>query len=71
MAPFTAPTVAPVSNPTATASSGCNPAAIARPHRKPLKPTIDPTERSMPPVRITKNTPNAIIAVRAIWRLTR
>jgi hypothetical protein len=33
----------------------------------PVSATIDPTDRSIPPVRITKVIPVAIIAILEIW----
>jgi hypothetical protein len=40
---------------------------ISKPEVIAARPTVEPTERSMPPVRITKVIPTAIIAVMAVW----
>ncbi len=67
--PLKAPTAAPASTPSATASaqvsapSFCANSAAVTPDR----PTTLPTDRSMPPVRITKVAPVASSALAATW----
>ena len=76
--PLKAPAMRPTSNPIATASSGGS-----RPKSTPNRTSgcvsstavidaeraaIAATERSMPPVRMTKVWPTATIATKALWR---
>src|SRR6516164_1314731 len=43
------------------------PRLISRPDAMAAKPTVEPTDKSMPPVRITKVMPTAMIALMAVW----
>src|ERR1700722_11659670 len=75
--PLTAPTnkprqrqsaiIAGILKYTATPSGGMtSPRSISKPEIMAAKPTVDPTDRSMPPVRITKVMPTAMIALIAV-----
>ena len=68
--PLIAPTASPTSSPTATPARRGAPRTSASAQRTPDKPTTDPTERSMPPVRITRLIPAARMAVNAFCRTT-
>src|SRR5215469_2074258 len=43
------------------------PRLISRPDIMAARPTVEPTDKSMPPVRITKVMPTAMIALIAVW----
>ena len=69
--PLNMPISMPDNTPIGRAKIGWTPAARTTPVIMPLKPTVEPTERSIPPVRITNNSPNATIATNEICRETR
>src|SRR6516164_5847645 len=43
------------------------PRLISRPDAIAANPTVEPTDKSIPPVRITKVMPTAMIALMAVW----
>ena len=68
--PLTKPTASPTSSPVATATGSGPPRASTSAQSTPASATTEPTERSMPPVRMAKLMPAARIAVNAFWRST-
>jgi hypothetical protein len=63
-APFTNPIALPIVSPINTARAGGYPPFIKPAVTQELKAIIDPTDKSIPPVRITKVIPAAIIALK-------
>jgi len=66
--PLTNPTPSPTSNATATASPAAQSACTARASTIIDSPITDPTERSMPAVTMTANSPSARMELLLIWR---
>ena len=58
-APMARPSVTPTSSTSAITGTGLHPAASSFAASTPDSATTEPTERSMPPVRITKVIPTA------------
>jgi hypothetical protein len=68
--PFARPTASPTAMPPARAAGMDAPCRNRSAQTTPDIATTDPTERSMPPVRIANPIPAARIAVKAFWRRT-
>ena len=69
-APFPRPQARPTTRPTAAAAAIGSPASCAVPSATPASATIEPTDRSMPPVRITNVIPTATIPMNALCSTT-
>jgi hypothetical protein len=70
VSPLTQPTTRPTRRPAPIPAASPKPRTRTSAHRIPERATTDPTDRSMPPVRIAKLIPAARIAVNAFWRRT-
>ena len=68
--PFSAPTSAPAASAASTASGQTTPAAMSEASVIAAKPTIDPTDRSIPAVRMTNVMPTPMIPTMDAWRAT-
>ncbi len=62
MSPLIAPTTRPTPNPTPTPAQVPQPCTSVSAHSTPDNPTTDPTDKSIPAVRITNVIPAAITA---------
>ena len=69
-APLIAPVIRPTTRPVSTASGSGRPRTRRSAQITPESPTTEPTERSMPAVRMTNVIPAARMAVNAFWRST-
>ncbi len=70
VSPLKTPIAMPTSSPASTPASTPCPCTSTSAQTTPDRPTTEPTERSMPAVRITNVIPAARIAVNAFWRST-
>lgn len=71
MTPFTEPTRAPARRANTTESAGLRPMVTMNcPVSTLTSATTDPTERSMPPIRMTKVIPTLMMRPSPIWRPT-
>ncbi|MNN61995.1 hypothetical protein D3C81_1772610 [compost metagenome] len=61
--PLIKPAIYPTAAPVSMANTGGMPALVSMTEITPDSASVDPTERSIPPVRITKVIPAARIAV--------
>ena len=66
--PLAAPNAAPTTNPAAIASAGGMPAIIRPAIKVPESAITGPTDRSIPPVRIARLMPAAMMAMIEAWR---
>ena len=66
--PLPMPKATPTSSPTPIAKPGGNPATISPAVKVPDNAITGPTDKSMPPVRITQVMPTAMIALIDTWR---
>jgi hypothetical protein len=67
--PLTAPASAPAASPPRIATIQCCSPWSRRPQTTPTRPISEPTERSMPPVRITAVMPIAMMPMKAKLRV--
>ena len=66
IAPMASPSAVPRSRPTTRTRTGGHPAASSEAVTIPVSATTDPTERSMPPVRMTNVIPTATTSRKAL-----
>src|SRR5277367_5930637 len=69
MRPLMRPTTKPAPRPTATAAHQGYPASNTRPLATAVRPMIEPTERSIPPVAITAVMPSAMMPMKEKLRV--